>query len=102
MMSPPHGFEPVGDFRHDDAPTYDETIVAGGYARPWQADVWEMVQGALADDYVLTFLVHEELGDIATAEVRDVTEWTFPDGTPGFPHEGTLLSLHRFWQDRSG
>ncbi len=67
-----------------------------------QADGWEMVQQALADDFVMAFLVHDEVGDIASANVQDVTEWTFPDGTPGLPQEGTLLSLDQIWLDRSG
>jgi ABC-type transport system substrate-binding protein len=74
-----------------------ETVDAEG-----QADRWEIVQRALADDFVMTFLVHVEVGDIASAKVQNVTEWTFPDGTPGLPQESTLLSLNQIWLDRSG
>jgi peptide/nickel transport system substrate-binding protein len=66
-----------------------------------QADGWQAVQESLAEDFVWAFLVHDEVGDVAKADVRDVTDWTFPDGTPGLPQEGTLLSLHQIWLEHA-
>jgi peptide/nickel transport system substrate-binding protein len=62
-----------------------------------QAEAWGRVQRALAEELAFLFLTHDEVGDVAHPDVRDVVEWTLPDGTPGLPQEQNVVSLYQVW-----
>ncbi len=62
-----------------------------------QVAAWKTVQEQLAAENNFVFLVHNEVGEIARSNVRDITTWTFPDGTTGRPQELTILSLAQIW-----
>jgi peptide/nickel transport system substrate-binding protein len=62
-----------------------------------QADAWAQVQRGLADELGFLFLLHDEIGDVATPNVRDVVRWTLPDGDRGLPQEQNVVSLYQVW-----
>jgi ABC-type transport system substrate-binding protein len=62
-----------------------------------QSVAWGQVQEGLARQQAFSYLVHVQVGSIATPEVHDVNEWTFPDGTPGLPQEQNVVSLYQLW-----
>jgi peptide/nickel transport system substrate-binding protein len=65
-----------------------------------QVEAWGTVQEELASDSAFIFLVHNEVGEIAEERVKNVLDWTFPDGTAGRPQEQTILSLYQIWIDQ--
>jgi ABC-type transport system substrate-binding protein len=62
-----------------------------------QAEAWGRVQAGLAEELGWLFLAHDEVGDLASPRVRDVVEWTLPDGEPGLPQEQNVVSLYQVW-----
>lgn len=62
-----------------------------------QAEAWGRVQQGLADELGFLFLQHDEVGDVATHQVRDVVNWTLPGGDPGLPQEQNVVSLYQIW-----
>lgn len=65
-----------------------------------QAEAWGRVQRALADELAFIWISHDEVGDVADPDVRDVDEWTLPDGDPGLPQEQNVVSLYQVWLAR--
>lgn len=61
---------------------------------------WKIVQEQLAIENTFIFLVHNEVGVAAATRVHAVTDWVFPDGTPGRPQEQTILSTYQLWIDQ--
>lgn len=64
-----------------------------------QSEAWGQVQQGLADELAFNFLVHVQVGSIATPNLHDVVNWTFPDGTPGLPQEQNVVALYQVWLD---
>lgn len=62
-----------------------------------QAEAWGRVQRALVEELAFLWLTHDEVGDVARPDVRDVTRWTLPDGDPGLPQEQNVVSLYQIW-----
>jgi peptide/nickel transport system substrate-binding protein len=65
-----------------------------------QVRSWATVQEQLAIENTFIFLVHNEVGEIVANRVHDLTNWTFPDGTPGRPQEQTIVSPYQLWIDQ--
>jgi peptide/nickel transport system substrate-binding protein len=62
-----------------------------------QAARWAEVQEELARLNTFVFLVHNDIGAVASDRVRDVVTWSFPDGTRGRGQEQSVLSLYQIW-----
>jgi peptide/nickel transport system substrate-binding protein len=62
-----------------------------------QIAAWKDAQEVLAEYNSSIFLVHLDVGEVASTRVQAVQDWTFPDGTPGRPQEQTVLSLYQIW-----
>jgi peptide/nickel transport system substrate-binding protein len=62
-----------------------------------QAEGWAQVQQGLRDELAFLFLLHDDVGAIATPEVRDVLNWTLPDGEPGLPIEQNVVRTYQLW-----
>jgi ABC-type transport system substrate-binding protein len=82
--------DPQIDKALDDARTTDDM-------KKQVAD-WSIVQERLADLNNFVWIVHLDIGDIASNKVHDVTNWTFPDGTKGRPIEQTVVFPYQIWK----
>jgi ABC-type transport system substrate-binding protein len=65
-----------------------------------QSAAWGQVQQGLADEMSFIFITHNELGDVATPEVKDLLDWTLPDGEPGMPQDQNVVSVYQIWLDQ--
>ncbi|MDZ7732440.1 MAG: ABC transporter substrate-binding protein [Acidimicrobiia bacterium] len=67
-----------------------------------QREEWLTVQSEMASDIGYLYIVHTEGALIARNEVRGVTDWELPDGTPGVGQEGTSTMTYQLWLDEEG
>ena len=65
-----------------------------------QVPALRAIQEEMAEDLAFIFLVHNETGTAAANTVRDVHNWTTPDGTPGSDKEGVIHPFYQIWLDQ--
>lgn len=65
-----------------------------------QSAAWGQVQQGLADEMAFIFVTHNELGDVAAPQVKDLLDWTLPSGEPGMPQDQNVVSVYQVWLDQ--
>jgi peptide/nickel transport system substrate-binding protein len=65
-----------------------------------QIGFWRTIQERLVAQNTFLFLVHNEVGEVASNRVMNIHDWTFPDGTPGRSQEQTIVSLYQVWLEQ--
>jgi peptide/nickel transport system substrate-binding protein len=62
-----------------------------------QREFYNELQQALAEDTPYLWLVHVKAALVARNNVRSLTTWELPDGTPGKPQFGTRVPFFQVW-----